>query len=361
MAMLPYLKTSPLGTDIQPHFAATLCLLIAVCMATRARAPFSDFALYLSILLGTSAWLLGGRVDAIALAIIPLAIAVFTRADRKDLVFGLKAALVCYCVGIALEVIAPTVLDALVSNRRAAYSRGFTSLASEPSYLGLIGLVFVILFMVTEQKRTWICASCGLCLASGSLTAIAPLFFIMLIRMLRPNLAHIFIGISCMGILLAMAAAQTESRVGLLFVSVLTDPTTLLFDESVSNRIARAFTPLASAYYSGFVPHKFPAAGEIDVTFGFLADTADTQIERLSSLATILIYVYGLISLPLILGYLHIARAPLYVMIALGYLCVTNISISTPYLYLMLSLPLLVRHSSIHVQHASTQHHQQHA
>lgn len=339
-ALFPYVKTTPFASDIQPHFAVALCVCIAVALATRGRAPFSDFALFASFTLGGSAFLLGGRVDAVALAILPIAIAVFSRIPRDDLITASKAALICYCAGLMLELLAPAVLDILVSNRRAAHARGFTSFTSEPSYLGLIGLAFCVLFMLGQQKRSWICTSGLLCLASGSLTAIAPLFAILLIRMMRPAQAHVFLCIVSLGALFTIIAAQTDSRIGLLLSAVWADPSAVLFDESISNRIARAFAPIAAAYQSGFMPQPFPAAGEIEVTFGFLAETADTQIERLSSITTVLIYVYGLASVPLILGYLHMARAPFYVMLALGYFCITNISINTPYLYLLLSLPL---------------------
>jgi hypothetical protein len=132
-----------------------------------------------------------------------------------------------------------------------------------------------------------------------------------------------------------------DNRAGKIVRSFRDSPALVLADVSVSNRIGRAAAPVYEAVRSGLVPHRFPRDSDIPIAFGFISGLADTHVERLSSLATVLLYVFGWISLPLLVTYFFRSRAPFFVYAAIAYFSVTNISIATPYLFVLLAVPLL--------------------
>ncbi|PIB26510.1 hypothetical protein BFP76_11415 [Amylibacter kogurei] len=354
-ALLPYIQTSPLGSDIQPHFYIALAGYIAFKILDDGVMPFSGSVLFVAIITGGAGIALGAGVNTLALFTFPIAIAFFARQDRGSFLWAIKCAIIIYLIGLCLEIIVPNTLHNIVSNQRSSFARGMTSFTSEPSYLGLIALAFVVALLHFHQSYFWVILSCLLALASGSLTAIAPLVVILVLANLRQDQIHI-VAITLLGVaVFYFAIIQTDTRMGVLLRDVSRDFDLIWQDQSFSNRIARALAPIASAWQSGFLPHAFPTPGDIDVNFEFLSATADTEIERLSSLATVMIYVFGVTSFPLIAAYILIAKARLFLIAAIAYFAVTNISISTPYLYLLLSLPLMHRFVTVPAYELSTQ------
>ncbi|GHA47593.1 hypothetical protein GCM10008927_10510 [Amylibacter ulvae] len=345
-ACLPYLKASPLQTDIQPHFFLLFIGLMAFCTIKDGELPFAATTLIITLAMGIAGLILGAGVNTLALLTFPIATAFFARQNQTALTQTIKVALIFYVFGLAVEIVAPSILDLVVSNQRGSVARGMTSFTSEPSYLGLIGLAIVVVLLHLRQSFWWITLSCFLVLASESLTAIAPLAVILVLANLRANRIHYVVLTVIVLVILFNGIVQTDTRMGMLLADVSQDQSLIWNDQSFSNRIARGLAPIASAFQSGFWPHAFPQSGDINVNFDFLANGADTTIERLSSIATVLIYVFGFTSIPLVIGYICIARARLFLIIAVIYFGLTNISISTPYLYLLLSLPLMHRFST---------------
>lgn len=284
--------------------------------------------------------LLGGGVNAVALYVLPLAVAYFMRVSTIDVVWACKAALILYLAGILIEVMSPELMSTLTSNWRGSGARGFKSFTAEPSYLGLIGTVLAVILMYLKQRFYWVMAAVFLTLLSGSLAAIAPLFTILAVAYIRKDGLHwLALLLLIFGVLYHLAPSM-DNRIGSLISDLRESPELLLKDVSFSNRIGRAFAPIYEASAAGFVPHRFPDEFDIPIGFEFISEKADQYVRRLSSLATVFLYVFGVFSFPVIMWYLYVSRAPLFIYLALIYFATTNISIATPYLYLLIAVPL---------------------
>ena len=340
-ALLPYLNTSPLNSDNQPHFYLVFSFALCFYALRTGRLPFGGIAIFLSLTLGTAALLMGGGVNAIALYVLPLAVAYFVRVSVRDIVWVCKATLILYFIGVLVEIISPDIVGALTSNWRGLGGRGFKSFASEPSYLGLVATFLAVIFMYLKQRLVWVAGAVLLALSSGSLAAIAPLFLILASAYVRKDSLHWLVAILVTVGALYHLAPTMDNRIGNLVSDLRESPGLILQDVSVSNRIGRAFSPIHEASATGFIPRGFPGEYEIPIQFEFISDRADQHVRRLSSLATVFIYVFGLFSLPLIALYLYSTKAPLFIYLTLIYFCTTNISIATPYLYILIAVPLL--------------------
>jgi len=141
--------------------------------------------------------------------------------------------------------------------------------------------------------------------------------------------------------LLISYIATTDTRLGSLVYTFLNSPQLIFLDASLSNRIIRGFGPIIAAFQDFFIPHDFSSS--VKVSFDFLSPLADDTIERLSSLATIFLYGLGWLSFPLIIAYIKAAciSLPLYFLVV--FFSIANITFATPYLWVFLSMPILVK------------------
>lgn len=346
-ALFPYLKTSPAGADIQPHFFLLFFVALIYQSFPMGKLPVSPTAGAFALFSGTIALVLGGGFTTLGIVTLPLAISYFRRVPRRTLLLGMKIAVIVYFIGIGLELVSDNIVQTLTSNYRTSRSRGLNSFASEPSYLGLIGLILTIGFVAFEEKRIWVALGIGLALCAQSLTAIVPLALLLVVANFGWRNVHwlllILIAIYAFGYVII----QTDTRLGSLVSLLLYSPELLLSDVSFLNRLGRGISPLVEAWNSGFVPHRFPSEGDIAIAFEANDIRVDDSIARLSSLATVMAYVFGFLSIPVIVLYFYVSRPKLFLTIAVVFIACVNISISTPYLFLLLAFPLCVRRREI--------------
>lgn len=340
LAFLPYLRSSPFGSDTQPHFLAGLALFALAHAAQTGRLPFRADLLLLASALGLGAAALGGGATALGLFAMPLAIGLFATLRVAELGLALRGAIAVYWLGAALGALGPELLDLLTANLRLSQGRGLTSFASEPSYLGLAGLALMAGALTLGLPAGWTGAALGLVLASGSLTAIAPALLVLALAGLNRRRLPLILSGGALALAVLALSYGGESRLGRLMTVLIDAPQLLLLDVSFANRVVRGIGPLIEAWHSGLRPHRFPQEGEIRVGLSLLAAGSDLHADRLSSLATVLAYVFGWLSLPLLWLYLRRARAPAFLWIAIATLAFANLSAATPYLWLLLALPL---------------------
>jgi hypothetical protein len=142
VAFFPYLKSSPLGSDVQPHYFAIFPAVLLV-FSHRLKELFWG-TLYLTVLLGAAVTLKMTSVEIVGFSTMYVTVFLAAGADgrqRDVLCWAIRIAMLIYLAGMLAEVIGGSgVLDRVVSNRRAEGSRGCCSFASEPSFLGFTGL-----------------------------------------------------------------------------------------------------------------------------------------------------------------------------------------------------------------------------
>lgn len=338
-AFLPYMRISPLGSDVQPHFLIMFMVWLTVVGITTRTLPIYPLTFIAGLLGAVFAIVLDAGTIAISVFVLPVAIDAFSRLPAHVFINAAKTAIAVLYVGILLNVLAEPLLSIFVSNYRGSALRGLNSFTSEPSYLGILGMTLTAVMFYFKQSSLWVLAAGTLTLLSGSLTAVAPLAVMVVLRFVRGKLlllVPIVMLIMWQG---AIWISQTESRIGFLMYNVLNAPELILLDQSFSNRFLRGVGPIVTAYNDGFSPHNF--SKEIDIFFNILSENTDRYVERLSNLFTILVYGFGMFSFPLIFAYFYKAKAPSYLWFLCVYLGITNISIATPYICIALALPLM--------------------
>lgn len=176
---------------------------------------------------------------------------------------------------------------------------------------------------------------------SGSATAVAPLLVYLALIFMRGRMLFLLpLFLWCTWLLISYIAT-TDTRLGALVYTVLNSPQLIFLDISLSNRIIRGAGPIIAALQDFFIPHDFSSS--IKVSFDFLPPQADDTIERLSSLATILLYGLGWFSFPLIIAYFRASAFSLPLAFLVVFFSIANITFATPYLWIFLSIPMLVK------------------
>lgn len=143
---------------------------------------------------------------------------------------------------------------------KSSASRGFSSLASEPSFFGLHGAVIsslLLLFSKREETGKLLFFAMIALILSGSLTAFVyySLFLsIVLILTNRLNIKFIFliIGVICLGYYFILK----DQRFGAL-INIILDVgflQLLSLDESSGSRVGDILTPYLLSYYNNFLP-----------------------------------------------------------------------------------------------------------
>ena len=140
VAFFPYLRSSPLGSDVQPHYFAIFPAALFV-FSHRLKALIFG-AVYLAVLLGVGVTLNMSSVEIIGFSTLYITVFLATGADERQkyvLCWAIRIAMLIYVAGMLAEVVGGSgVLDKVVSNRRAHGARGSCSFASEPSFLGCL-------------------------------------------------------------------------------------------------------------------------------------------------------------------------------------------------------------------------------
>lgn len=344
VCLLPYFAFTPMATDTQPYALVVLLLFLIAHSLRTGSLPLHPITVLASVFLLVFGLPSGEIVQTVSLAMLPITIDFLSRQRSGAVVSGAKIAVVVLLVGLVLNLVAENLLEIAVSNYRSSESRGFNSFASEPSFLGLVGLSCALIFHVLRAKMVWFLAAILITLSSGSGAAIFPLGLFLAAIFLRGR------RILLLPLLLLAFwwglnyAASFENRFGSVATLLVDTPSLILTDVSFSNRLIRSLGPIYVAFENGFVPHGLSISW--DVAIGGLSDEADDKVTRLSSLGSVLLYGLGFLSIPLVYLYLTRARGSLAVWTMIAYFSMANISIATPYLWLVLSIPVLLKRQS---------------
>ena len=330
-----------MGTDVQPYVIIGILVALSSSAVRTSRLPVYRLTLWFSVYLLAFGILTGSFFEAISLAMMPIAVDLFSRQSPQLILRGTKMAVVVLFVGLALNLATEEVLPLVVSNYRTPALRAMNSFASEASYLGLIGFTLAVIFHELRAGWGWFAAATAVVMASGSAAAILPMLTFFALTFLRGwRLVAFPVGLAVIWTGLEFAASSI-SRFGLLADTLLHAPGQILLDVSFSNRIMRTFGPIIAGFRDGLVPHGLTA--EVITSFDMLANQANHVVVRLSNLGTVLVYGLGVLSFPLIIAYLRMVKGSLALWFGLAYLSVANLSLATPYVWLAFSIPLLMK------------------
>jgi len=355
VSMFPYLKTSPLGSDVQAHVFVVFAGLVALTLVLGG-VSWKAYALFF---LGLAFFGLtialhgrGGDYIRVLFLFLMLYVFLFFLPKNKELSFKVVSfSVVVYFLGsIAQLVFGIDVLDDFVSNLRFSDSRGLTSFASEPSFLGLISLVQLLLLEIFpgEKKRFFQLLSFLNIVLCASMTVVFPSVMILLsYMMIYKNMygkGIVLILLLTVGVFL-LKGFYSDLRLFMLIDKVFDSPIDLLsHDLSAVNRITRSFGPLYLAYIDNFGFHYFDSLESdlyrVVVLWGL---SSDAEITRLSNVVTYLVYPYGWFGGGVVLFYvlfLIYSSTPFYLKAAVLFFIVANVSVITPYAVLLFSLTL---------------------
>ncbi|WP_137119547.1 hypothetical protein [Segeticoccus rhizosphaerae] len=342
-ALLPYIRTSPLTSDVQPHF---LIAFFGLYIWSRSSACYADrralWAFALSLVYGLPLFLLGYVPYALGIAFVPVFTIFLLHEDRKLVDRCMKIASVIYALGCLVEVVGGRRwVDLFLANARASDTRGLHSFASEPSYLAIVGLVLFTYFLWDQHGKAWVAIAIAIVLSSGAITGIAPLLIVgALFSCSRLRLKHIaaFVAIAGLSGFLISQVISSDSRLYRVLEIVRLGPSALLDDVSAANRLVRSVGPLYLAMKDSFLPHLYGDADRLFVGWSFITERADPYIEGLSNLMSVLVYVFGFLAVPFLLIAIRGIVGRAFVLATAAYLCVTNISVATPYVCLIFAL-----------------------
>jgi hypothetical protein len=354
-SMFPYLKTSHISSDVQPHVFLIFAVFACIAFIVSWRSFWSIFLILLGVLfVCLTAALEGGIDDHIRVGFFFLMIYVFlviVPSNQKLVYEVVVASVVIYFLGLVTQLFFGIgVLDHLVSNLRFSDTRGFTSFASEPSFLGLISLCQLLLLEVLPGKRSryvQLLAFFNLLLCA-SMTVILPalviLFFYLVFHKRRYSIGLLLIFLIISSVLV-LKGGYGHLRLFMLIDGLLVDPMGLLSkDISAMNRLIRSFGPLYLAYLDGFNVHFFNVMeNDLERIVFLWGGASELEITRLSNAATYLVYPFGWFGLILLVTYLLFllcSTAPLYFKLAVVFYLLSNISIITPYSVLLFSISL---------------------
>lgn len=345
--LLPYLDVSPLSNDLQPHF---LAIFFGAYIWTRRESVLHDplvaKVVLFSFFYAGVLFALGGVVSAVSFLLVPILSVLLTHERLEVLDAAVRVAVVAYLTGCIIElVIGRGSLDRFVSNARGSDSRGLHSLASEPSYLSIVAFVALTYFLWRRSHVAWVICAGLLAVLSGSLTGLIPMAVVVLLYSLHtrsiPKFAASLITVVTVLWLLS-ATAQDGTRIGSLIETAGAGSGSILSDVSVGNRIVRSFGPVALAAEDAFIPHRSGSENSaLRVEWEFLSERSDYLVERTSNFLSVASYELGFLALPLVIALLIGVRAPVYLVFAAGYLCVTNVSALTPYVALVFALVMM--------------------
>lgn len=350
-AMFPYIKTSPMGSDTQPHFVVALLIGLLFWVIKKGNViPFS--AILFSCFFSTVAIFLDASwtdiVSIIAMFVFMGLLTTFGYKYIREIDFVLKLSVVVYFAVGLLQVLDVHILDFMVSNVRTTDLRGVTSLASEPSFFGLISLAFIVMLEFASLKYTRLYQLLGLfCVAmSASLTAIIPTLVILIAYFGNKISVRSYVYLMGFSVLFVWGISTFTGRAAMLVNAVISDPESILEDASAVNRMTRSLGVFYIAADDYFIPHSFEGLAENFASSSLAnSEILSGVVERLSNVSSIFVYGFGFFSLPL-LAFLIMQRKkfifPVYLVLSILLFLTANISIATPYVPLILIAPYIL-------------------
>lgn len=355
-SMFPYLKTTPLTADIQPHVIVIFFMYFYITFLL----SYNKFTINNYVLSGigivamffvSMLWLDAGALDYVRILFFFfsffLLIEVYN--NSSDIIHhAVSISIIIYFLGALGQIIfGLSVLDPFVSNLRFSDSRGLTSFASEPSFFGLVSLAQIIILEIMHKKKFRFFQFVALLslLFSGSLFVILPASIIFIFYFVRARYAIIYIAIFSLlgiGMLSILSMMHPDFRAVKLTNTLLSNPEVLLNDVSMLNRLLRSFGPIYLSFVDYFQPHNFIYTEQhLSCLIDYFDKTDDLRVDRLSNVTTYLIYPFGYMGATLILYYLYKLykfRVPLFVFFTIIYYGLANITIITPYATLLFAL-----------------------
>ncbi|NVK49919.1 MAG: hypothetical protein HWE09_09130 [Cyclobacteriaceae bacterium] len=346
---LPYFKVTPLDSDVQPYYFLFVASFLFFSISKRFTV-MGMAILFFGSILTLICFLYGGVVEAVSLLLIILYIAYFRNCSEQDIklmVVVLRWVLWLYLVGCVIEKVAPSLIDSVVANSRGSETRGASSFASEPSFLGFLSFCLIVIFSTYTQysTRTDRIASWVLLLLAGSASAIAPA----LIWVVAKNLKHVgrfalVASLIPLGIWTVVEFFETSRAAHLIEMAGSGFHTFLQIDLSFSNRILRGFGPTVYSFQSYLIPQNTNQIAQVISSFP-LPLHPDAELDRISNLAGVLFYVLGFFSFPIIGYALYQLRTKninefLSKLVALGTLCFAILTPATPFVQLTVAIIL---------------------
>lgn len=349
-AFLPYIRTSSFQTDTQPHFFVFLLGAVLLYSGLNMRIPITLAMAIAAIAYGVLAMMMGASIhEVLSIVLFFVSVSMFSLYGARYLGLirmALAISVVVYFLFGAVEIIwGRTIIDAIASNSRTSNTRGLTSLASEPSFLGLVSFVQIVVLEIIKGRKYRLFQALAFLnlIFCASVAVIAPAFVIFVI--------YLFFQYGIKGVPLLLLLALTSGylitvsggRAYTLFQVMVTDPFALILDQSVANRAVRSFGPLYVALADGFYPHGFnDLSSHLSGVGADLGVPSAEQIGRLSNVSTYFLFGFGFLSFPVICYYLYLVyrvRLPLYVLVSIIYLSVANVSLAAPYIAFLIASP----------------------
>lgn len=350
---LPYLKTTSFESDIQPHVMGIFVLFIVLnaLLFNNLSISISGFvtALFYMLLV----LVLEGNVsDIVRITFTFFSFFVFVgiipKYPKTVGCFMEGVVLIYFIVAVFQYFCGDKIIMAIISNFRTSEGRGVTSLTSEPSYFGIISFSQIILleFFGGKRKRAFQFLALINIFISASLAAIAPAILCLIFYFFKASkisILFVFI-ITILFFIIVLLNYFPDLRIAKLINIILDDPVLIISkDISFVNRVTRTFGPIYLAFYDGFTPHYFSL---IESDFHRINDIKDIPpeavITRLSNIVSYFLYGFGFFSLPLFIYYFYIVykyKTPFFLLFAIIYFMLANISIVTPYALLVFSIP----------------------
>jgi hypothetical protein len=264
----PYIKIIDLGTDMQPYAVLIGCLLLPF---YKKKVLYSEVLIIITfsssililILSELNFLSLRSLFNYCSLLIISLVTFRVLRSKLINFNLFLKVCIsIWFAVALIQNYIYREFLTFIISGARTTEDRGVSGLASEPSFLGIV-FVFFILFLLhikMSHKKIFIvlCVIGVFLLAKSSM---AVLFLAVLLGIYL--LTHFSFKLSCAVFLLVVLSIITisnleESRLFYLLDSVINNPYILLFvDPSINDRFFHIFFSMKGFFYSYMFPHGY--------------------------------------------------------------------------------------------------------
>ena len=195
-SLTPYIKTSSLSSDTQPHYFVALTLSILLISITKKKIPISYETLFTAIFFTTlSIFLSATPSDSVSIFFLIITVGLminYSKKSKKELLKLLgrvaASATIFYLLFTITEAATDhSFLEWMISNPRNSTNRGFISATSEPSFLGLVSLSLILLLEVTKVKyyRALQVINIINLLASFAASIIVPFIIIIFLYMLN--------------------------------------------------------------------------------------------------------------------------------------------------------------------------------
>lgn len=353
---LPYFKLTPFNSDIQPYYLLFIIAFALVCINKRVKTL--PFALFVYTLIVSPLVLLLASPNEffsiIQFAFIVFILNISTGSIRTSIIFNsLKVVMFVLLLGAISNLLFPLLNELLVSNFRGNEFRWISSFASEASFYGFIGFSLLVLFdcYASKQNRAvYMLLSWLLIFSSGSLAAILPALCWELTNRIKEFKSTFFLlGITLISVLL-IKNLYSDSRIGSVITDAGTGVSTLItIDESISNRLLRGIGPTIYGIQSYLIPNHVNEINNIKSQMPFSLH-GNAEVSRISNTASILIYVLGMFSLPILFMILFMlsrgkgARSASKNIIYFISVLFALLSPATP--YIPVTIALLIRYKS---------------